>query len=345
MHCALLSRWAAFHRHAVTALAAALLLSWGSLPGAAKGVCKGSDMLQEIKVTEPAIFERITEEAKKVANTEALLWKIEKQGVAPSHLFGTVHLTDDRVAALSPKVKAALQGARTLALEVEDLSATASAAAIGEAAPLVLYTDGQRLDKHLSREEFATVKSTLSKAGMPGEVAAMFRPWIVYMILSVSECERRKVQEGALVLDMKLAEVAKARKIPIVGLETIKGQLTAMAAVPEHQQIQILKATLKYADRIDDSLETVLQLYMKRNMGAVWPFQMALAAKAGIDPTMFDGFMRELVVKRNKNMQIAALPLLETGNAFIGVGALHLPGKTGLVELLREAGYTLTPVE
>ncbi len=40
-----------------------------------------------------------------------------------------------------------------------------------------------------------------------------------------------------------------------------------------------------------------------------------------------------------------ALPHLDKGGAFIAVGALHLPGKTGLVSLLREAGYTLTAIE
>ena len=44
-------------------------------------------------------------------------------------------------------------------------------------------------------------------------------------------------------------------------------------------------------------------------------------------------------------MRATAEPLLEQGRVFIAIGALHLPGKQGLVALLREAGYTVTPVE
>jgi uncharacterized protein YbaP (TraB family) len=44
-------------------------------------------------------------------------------------------------------------------------------------------------------------------------------------------------------------------------------------------------------------------------------------------------------------MRDAALPHLAEGKAFIAVGALHLPGKNGLVALLRGAGYTVSPVE
>jgi uncharacterized protein YbaP (TraB family) len=43
--------------------------------------------------------------------------------------------------------------------------------------------------------------------------------------------------------------------------------------------------------------------------------------------------------------QDAALPLLAKGNTFIGVGALHLPGRDGLVQLLRDKGFTVTTVE
>jgi hypothetical protein len=216
---------------------------------------------------------------------------------------------------------------------------------MGKVEGLVLFADGRRLDTLLTKAEFATLQAAIGKMGMPAEVSSLFRPWVVYMMLAVPECEQRKVQDGHLVLDMKLAAAAKARKLPVVGLETIESQLQAMAAVPEDQQLEMLRATLKYADRRLDSMETVLQLYLKRQMGAAWPFQMALAAKAGVNPAMFDGFMRELVVKRNKGMLDAALPLIERGPTFIGVGALHLPGKTGLVQLLRDAGYTVTAVE
>lgn len=336
------------HSRFAAALGAAistLLLLTHAAPVAAKGACRGTDMLAELAKSDPATHERVMAEAKSVSNTEALLWKVEKAGLPTSHLLGTVHLTDERVTKLPKAVETALASSKTMALEVADLSAAAMAGAMGKVENLVLFGDGRRLDTLLDKAEFATLQSAVGKMGLPGEVSALFRPWVVYMMLAVPDCEQRKVQDGHLVLDMKLAAAAKSRGLPVVGLETIEGQLAAMAAVPEDQQLQMLRATLKYADRRQDSMETVLQLYLNRNMGAAWPFQMALAAKAGVDPRMFDGFMRELIVKRNKGMADAALPLLDKGAVFIGVGALHLPGKTGLVQLLRDAGYTVTAVE
>ena len=51
-----------------------------------------------------------------------------------------------------------------------------------------------------------------------------------------------------------------------------------------------------------------------------------------------------IITDRNVNMRNRAKPLIDRGSAFIAVGALHLPGKNGLVTLFRDAGYTVTPV-
>lgn len=309
------------------------------------GKCGGKDMLAEVASAEPEVYLRITEEAKATPNTEALLWRVEREGRPPSYLFGTIHLTDTRVATLSPKVKAALGEAKAVALEVADLSPAAMSGAMMQAPKLVMFTDGRRLDGMLTPDEFEKVKATLNSSGMPTEVAPLFRPWIIYMILSVSNCERRKVESGDSVLDMRVAETARSRGIPVVGLETVEEQLNAMASVPDDQQIQMLKATLKFADRSDDLMETVVQFYLNRNMGAAWPFQIMLARKAGIDPAPLAVFQEKLIVTRNNKMRDGALPMIEKGGAFVAVGALHLPGEHGLVKLIRDAGYTVTPVE
>jgi uncharacterized protein YbaP (TraB family) len=329
----------------VLAACAALVLAFLPAAAAAPARCTGINMLEELASSDPALHAAIMAQAKDTENANALLWRVEKPGVAPSHLFGTVHLTDERVTQLSPAVRKALLSSKTLALEVADLSPAASAEAIGKAAKLALFSDGERLDALLTSEEYEKVKTVLAKAGMPSDLAQMFRPWIVYMIMSVSDCERQKVQAGSLVLDMRLAQEAKKRKIPVVGLETIEQQLEAMASLPHKEQVDMLRATLFFANRSDDMMETLLQLYMGRNIGAAWPLQLALAQKAGIEPESLSGFMRDLVIRRNHGMRTNALPLLQKGGAFIGVGALHLPGKNGLVRLLREAGFTVTPIE
>jgi uncharacterized protein YbaP (TraB family) len=307
--------------------------------------CHGVDMLAETAARDPQTYNRIMAEAAATKNAGAVFWKVEKQGRPASYLFGTVHLTDERVTTLSPAVKTALNEAKTVALEVSDLSESATSSVIASSAPLVMFTDGQRLDQLLSNSEYDAVKNIVARAGMPVDLAALFKPWIVTMILSVSDCERAKVQQGARVLDMKIAEFGKARGLEVVGLETIPAQLESLAAVPQQQQLDMLRTSLKYADRTNDMMETLVQLYVSRKITAAMPFQIAMAREAGVSDQAFAGFQEKLLVERNVKMTAVAEPLLDKGGLFIAVGALHLPGDKGLVALLRESGYTVSPIE
>jgi uncharacterized protein len=345
--------FATYMRSAAAVLVLALLLGGpGAYAAEAKpdaqdkeATCQGVDMLDETKTRDPDLYRKIMAAAAATTNANALLWRVERPGHPASYLFGTVHLTDERVTHLSPAVDKALGESKTLALEVSDLSDTATASVIAQSAPLVMFTDGQRLDGMLTEQEYKTVEQIVERSGMPTDLAAQFKPWIITMILSVSECERTKVQQGERVLDMQLAELGKKRGMKIYGLETIPEQLKALAGVPQEQQLQMLRASLKFADRTNDLMETLVQLYLKRNIAAVMPFQIALARKVGIGDEAFAGFQQKLLVERNEKMRAAAEPLLDEGGVFIAVGALHLPGDKGLVSLLREIGYTVTPIE
>jgi len=307
--------------------------------------CHGSDMLAAMQQKSPDIYNKIMEETSRFSNAEAVLWKIEKAGLQPSYLLGTIHISDPRITKLSPKAKEAIAQSKSVALEVADLSNKSVAAAMTKAGGLIVYTDGKSLHAQLSDEEYHQVEKIVAKSGMPGEISGMLKPWLVGMLLTTSDCERRQIASGATVLDLRVAAAARQYGIIVAGLETVEDQLAALAAVPDDQQIAMLKVGLKYADRADDLRETLVQMYLKRQIGAAMPFQLALAAESGTPKSAFEGFRKTLLVDRNIKMRDAALPILERGNAFIAVGALHLPGDTGLVTLLRERGYLVTAVE
>ena len=101
---------------------------------------------------------------------------------------------------------------------------------------------------------------------------------------------------------------------------------------------------LKLGGRMDDIMETMILLYEREEIGMVMPVVNAASRESGVSDEGYAEFEQTMVTARNKTMAQSAGPILDKGNAFIAVGALHLPGPQGLVEEFRRAGYTVTPV-
>lgn len=313
--------------------------------GSAPEQCGGDDIVAELALKDPAAHGKIIADAAKIENGEALFWKVEKDGIPASYLFGTIHIADKRVTAIPAKVESALAESKTLAVEIADMSDEGMLAAMTKVPELLAYRDGTTLQTQLTPDEYAKVQTLITKSGMPAETAVVLRPWLVSMLLAISDCNRQQLEAGMQPLDGIIEARAKAAGTKVVGLETAESQLAAMASIPNDKQILILKAGLAYADRTDDMIETIVQLYLARKISATMPFQFVLAEKAGIAPSAYDEFMKILVTDRNLKMRDGAKPLLENGGVFIAVGSLHLPGDKGLVRLLRDDGYNVTAAE
>lgn len=315
-------------------------------PAAAdKKSCGGIDMLEELREVDPGGVAAVMEEALKVANDGAIFWRISRDGIADSYLFGTIHLTDDRVTNLPAKVHQAIEAARVVALEVADVAPAALATAISQSPDLMMFQNGQRLDLLISPEAFEKVKAQLEAARLPITLAQQFKPWVISMLMAVTDCERNRLTSGKPVLDMKISEIARKKGVPVVGLETVKDQLAASASIPMEEQVAALRSSLKLADRAEDLRETILKLYLNRRIGAALPLQMLLARRNSIENATFSGFQSQMIDNRNRDMRTRLLPLLAEGNVFAAVGALHLVGESGLVALLRNAGYHVDPIE
>jgi uncharacterized protein YbaP (TraB family) len=310
--------------------------------------CKGRDLFGQLKTSDPAAFAEVRAAADATVNARAVLWRIEGQGQPASFLFGTVHSTDERVRKLSPAIQSALGGARKVALELAELAPGEAAQAImniKDVAGQVTYANGNGLADRLSESELKKLRTILGKRGISPGAVHLLRPWFAWFAFVMPECEKRRSAAGLAFLDQRIAQEAKKRGQPVVGLETIRGQIDALAGLSEEAQLGLLKTSLAFLDRQEDLLEVLVQLYLARDIGAIMPFSAKIAEKGGFDPAVYAPFERDIVEKRNLAMRDAVLPLLKEGGVFIAVGALHLPGKGGLVELFREAGYAVTAVE
>ena len=90
------------------------------LASPAQARCTGSNLVPNLKASHPAIMKKVRAAAAKIVNTEAILWRVEKTGVASSHLFGTMHVSDKRIMAMPVAAREAVENARLVALDGRD---------------------------------------------------------------------------------------------------------------------------------------------------------------------------------------------------------------------------------
>lgn len=316
-----------------------------SAPASAQPACTGKDLFAELKQADPAKLAGIETKATATPNGESILWRIEKDGVAPSYLFGTIHMTDPRVTVLTPAAQTAFDASRHLVIETTDIMDEARI--MGELAKrpdLMMFMDGETLAGQLSPEDAAILAEGLKDRGIPAASVAKMKPWMLLAAIALPACEVARKASGMKILDVKLANDALASGKELSGLESGLEQIEALASLPLEFHMKGLIDTLKLGSRADDMVETMIAIYLEGRTNLFWPlFEETLGNGESLGEGYAD-FERTIIVKRNHTMADRGEPLLVEGGVFMAVGALHLPGAEGVIELLRGKGYTVTPV-
>jgi uncharacterized protein YbaP (TraB family) len=326
------------------AVLASLILVIGSLSVAhAEDVaCHGTSLLEEMKERDAAAYQQILAEGEKVPNGKGIFWKVEKPGLPPSWLLGTMHVTDPRVLEMPQGARSALDAADTIVIESDEvLDEKKAMAGILTRPELTMLTDGNSIEKLLQADDLAILTEGLKKRGIPLSAVSRMQPWMLMSIVSLPACEMARKAKNTAFLDKHLALEAAARGKSVKGLETLAEQLSAMASIPTEIHLKSLIETIRLGDRMDDVFETMTELYLSGQVGLTMPL-LKKVAPDGSDDAGYAEFEELIVTRRNKLMAERAAPMLKDGNVFVAVGALHLPGEEGLVELLRKQGFTVT---
>lgn len=312
---------------------------------AADDICKGSNLLVEMEKSDPARFRSLQAEAAKVANGEGIFWKIEKAGVAPSWLLGTMHVTDPAVLKMPTGAPYALSKAKVVIIESDEILDEKKAAVGMMARPeLTMMTNGKSIQDFLTPEDKAKLEAGLKERGIPLMAVSRMQPWMLSSFLALPACELSRKAKGAAFLDKKVADDAMKAGIPVKGLETMQEQLSAMASIPTEFHIKSLIEMIGLGSKMDDVNATMRDLYVAGNIGMTMPMLKSLSPD-GAEGEGYAEFEERIVRQRNHTMAERALPLLNEGGAFMAVGALHLVGDEGLIALLRTKGFTVTRSE
>jgi uncharacterized protein YbaP (TraB family) len=302
-------------------------------------VCQGRDLSHD-----PDIKPDFAAHADDLLNGDGLLWKIDKPGLAPSFLFGTVHSTTPAAVALASEAATHIDGAKSVATELGPIDAVKKVEMSLALLKAANSPEDDTFAGEIAESDVPTVDAYLASRGFPKEMAHHLKLWFLVIAASVPACEAEGQRRGMKEVDEMIAETGAEHHVPVVALETLDEQMQALASTPAPLAATVLAATARAPNLEDDSYATLLSLYLQKRPSAAIAILDALPDMTAKERAAEAEITRLLLVGRNETMMRRAAPLLAAGGAFIAVGALHLPGKDGLIARARAAGYQVTKV-
>ena len=263
--------------------------------------------------------------------SHGLLWEISKAGQVPSHLFGTIHSEDPGVVALPAPVRQAFDASDSVVVEM-----LMDTEAMMYSSTAMLMLDGRSLSDVLGMPLYKQVSEAIASRGIPELVLNRMKPWAAAVTLSTPALETGQV------LDLVLYQEALQQEKAVHGLETVREQLDLFDSLPESDQVTLLKDAVNNFPELDAMHAELLAAYQQRDLNGLLAINET-SMQTG-DQRLAKDFQRRVVDDRNHRMAGRMQPYLQQGKAFVAVGALHLPGKTGLLNLLAQQGYTIRRV-
>ncbi|MET0314812.1 MAG: TraB/GumN family protein [Hansschlegelia sp.] len=305
--------------------------------------CGGVDLVQALKMSDPAGFAQFEDTARTVANGQGLLWRVESMTGKVSYLFGTMHSSEPAAKTFDDLVMRALGRSRVVATELPGASSRRVASELRRLVAARSFRPAGDSLAGIASDIRPAVEMRISQAGIPPAVADQLQPWYLALSLSRSNCAEPVVGSDTETADARIERLAVEKGATLLALETPVEQVDALASIPDDVALRMLKETTVKRLKPEDVESTITGLYSTRRIG----YLLAMRGPAWASVFDVDGyadFISSFITRRNATMLQRALPILNGGNAFLAVGALHLPGERGLVELIRAQGYSVTRI-
>lgn len=311
--------------------------------GAAVAGCVGSNLIDALPADIRAELDAATD-AQPYATVN--VWTARK-GDRAMTIVGTYHLSDPRHAITLGVLGPLVDEAKALLVEAGPEEEAALMRAFGDDPGLLTLTDGPSLLTLLPKADWEQLSAAMTARGIPSFMAAKFRPWYVSVMLGMPPCAMADMAkpEG---LDKLLVDRATASGIPVQALEPYDTIFALFDEMSMDEQLEMIRSTLLLEDRVTDLSVTLADQYFRGESRSAWEYMRILSRDLpGMTAEKADAEMARmedlLMIRRNR----AWIPVIEAasekGPIVAAFGALHLSGKDGVLNLLDQAGWALSP--
>ncbi|MCR8826146.1 TraB/GumN family protein [Pseudosulfitobacter koreensis] len=310
------------------------------LPQMAFAACNGTDLRATLSARQSA---ELATELQDMPYPDGNHWVAHK-GAQTIHLIGTLHLSDPRLTPIAARLAPVIASADLLLAEATEAEEAQLNEAMATRPELISLTSGPTLIELMPPEDWAELADAASKRGIPPFMAAKFQPWYLAMVLAMPPCVLATMQDGQHGLDKALLQIATENDVPAEALEPFDTLFTLMGQDTLEHQVALLRLGVIPAPQAEEMTATLVAQYFDEAHGAIMPLNRVVTQdlvdmpKAEFD-AVFDNMVDTLLNQRNANW----LPRITAaqGVTVVAVGAGHLGGTDGLLNMLADEGYAL----
>lgn len=261
---------------------------------------------------------------------KSLLWKISGNGLKESsYLFGTIHMICKDQFYMDERIEKALASSKVLAMELN----MADPNLMAEMQQLSVNPGFANIKGEFSAEQAAALDKFLTDSYGAGlDQLGVLKPMVLssMVLIKMLPCTEQSSYE------MFFTEKAKSQEIPVKGLETVAFQMGIFDEIPKKLQIDELGKMVTDPEGMEE-FDKLVGAYLEQDIDKLF----GLIA----ENEMFQDYGDLLLENRNKNWIPKIEEMVKTQSTFIAVGSGHLGSETGVIQLLRDAGYTVEAVK
>ncbi|WP_108814477.1 TraB/GumN family protein [Loktanella sp. Alg231-35] len=280
---------------------------------------------------------------------EGLVWKATKSADTVT-VIGTMHIYDPRLEALRATLTDTITNADLVMLEATPEEEDKLQDMIVTDPGRLFIVDGPTLPEMLDSGTWDLIADAASQRSIPPFMAAKMQPWYLSLMLAVPPCAMEDMVSGVRGLDQMIIQDAEAAGVPMQAVEPFTTLFDIFKNDSIDEQVDMLRVNMLSPAIQQQMFVAMLDRYFAEDVGRLWELsRVAIADIPGLDPaegvTMFAEMQEALLETRNRNWIPVILAATEThDDIVVAVGAAHLIGDQGVLQLMQNDGWTLTRV-
>lgn len=281
------------------------------------------------------------------AGIHPMLFHVSDENGREAYLFGTIHVGDERIYTVLDKLTPYLDDCSALAVEYDVVAYESDYAAQMQGIQYFLLNDGTKASDHMPKELFEKVSALVSEAGL---IPQLWEPynlsWWSQLVEQAALMTRTDydVETG---MDRTLIRHCNDKKIQVRDVESANFQYGLLSSFSDELNLLMIRSTLENLDEYQAGIDELYNGWLEGDYDKLSILLTGEMDSEAEDMTeeeraLMADYYDKLLTQRNLGMRDRAVEWLEAGDkVFFAVGAAHLVGEDGLVELLRAAGYTV----